>query len=78
MDNEKSKFSFWGTVIKLMLIVWPWIIVAMQTVQVFTSESIYELTANEWAKCHIAAIIGSFAGAVAMSFILKKRENRNK
>ena len=75
MEKEKSKFSFWGSVIKLMLVVWPWIIVAMQTVLVFSSGSVYDLTVNEWAKCHIAAIIGSFAGAVAMSFILKKRES---
>ena len=72
---EKLKFSFWGTAIKLMLVIWPWLIVVMQAVQVFSSESVYELTVNELLKSHIAAIIGSFAGALAATFLIKKRES---
>ncbi|MBQ6277992.1 MAG: hypothetical protein IJK62_14950 [Bacteroidales bacterium] len=71
---EKSKFSFWGTAIKLMLVIWPWLIVVMQAVQVFSSESVL-LTINELLKSHIAAIVGSFAGAVAATFLIKKIES---
>lgn len=77
MDNEKSKFSFWKTLMVAILVGWPWVYMVMQAYRALSADGVYELTARELANIHIPAIIGSILMGVLMYLYIKRKEKRN-